>query len=173
MSPDPIGVRCAQIVSEREDVGTTVMSDATSGSGMAPEGVPEPLRRSAISEFVFGAARVLLRLNMLKVTIAQPTINPWILAADCMRVEEAHQQLIAAGAFDREDRTRTARKAREEEARGRQDRMRAWINENGRFPTNDKVTRGILEYENADKESARKQFSRDLNAVHATFKLPK
>jgi hypothetical protein len=140
---------------------------------MTPEGVPEPLQRSAISEFVYGAARVLLRVNMLKVTIAQPTINPWILAADCMRVEEAHQQLVGAGAFDREDRTRTARQAKEEEAKGRQDRMRAWINANGRFPTNDKVTRGILEYENADKESARKQFSRDLNAVHATFKLPK
>jgi hypothetical protein len=173
MSPDPIAVRCAQIVSEREHVGTTVMSDVAGGSAMTPEGVPEPLQRSAISEFVYGAARVLLRVNMLKVTIAQPTINPWILAADCMRVEEAHQQLIGAGAFDREDRTRTARQAREEEAQGRQDRMRAWINANGRFPTNDKVTRGILEYKNADKESARKLFSRDLNAVHATFKLRK
>jgi hypothetical protein len=173
MSPDPIAVRCAQIVSEREDIGATVISDAAGASGMAPEGVPDPLQRGAISEFVYGAARVLLRVNMLKVTIAQPAINPWILAADCMRVEEAHQQLIGAGAFDREDRTRTARQAREEEAKERQDRMRAWINANGRFPTNDKVTRGILEYKNADKESARKLFSRDLNAVHATFKLPK
>ena len=159
MSPDPIAVRCAQIVSDHEDV--------------TPEGIPNPLQRSAISEFVYGAARVLLRVNMLKVTIAQPTINPWILAADCMRVEEAHQQLISAGAYDGGDSTRTARQAREEEAKGRQDRMRAWIDANGRFPTNDKVTRGILEYKNADKESARKLFSRDLNAVHATFKLRK
>jgi hypothetical protein len=163
MSPDPIAVRCAQIVSNHEDIG----------AGIAPEGLPKPLERSALSEAVYGAARVLLRVNMLKVTIAQPTINPWILAADCMRVEEAHQQLISAGAYDREDSTRTARHAREEEAKGRQDRMRAWIDENGRFPTNDKVTRGILEYKNADKESARKLFSRDLNAVHATFKLRK
>ena len=163
MSPDPIAVRCAQIVSDHEDVG----------AGMAPEGLPKPLERNAISEAVYGAARVLLRVNMLKVTIAQPTINPWLLAADCMRVEEAHQQLISAGAYDKEDSTRTARQAREEEAKGRQDRMRAWIDANGRFPTNDKVTRGILEYKNADKESARKQFSRDLNAVHATFKLRK
>lgn len=159
MSPDPIAVCCAQIVSDHEDV--------------TPEGIPNPLQRSAISEFVYGAARVLLRVNMLKVTIAQPTINPWILAADCMRVEEAHQQLISAGAYDGGDSTRTARQAREEEAKGRQDRMRAWIDANGRFPTNDKVTRGILEYKNADKESARKLFSRDLNAVHATFKLRK
>ena len=171
MSPDPIAVRCAQIVSDHEDVGTTDMSAAS--ASMAPEGIPNPLQRSAISEFVYGAARVLLRVNMLKVTIAQPTINPWILAADCMRVEEAHQQLISAGAYDGGDSTRTARQAREEEAKGRQDRMRAWIDENGRFPTNDKVTRGILEYKNADKESARKQFSRDLNAVHATVKLRK
>ena len=163
MSPDPIAVCCAQIVSDHEDVG----------AGIAPEGLPKPLERSAISEFVYGAARVLLRVNMLKVTIAQPTINPWILAADCMRVEEAHQQLISAGAYDGGDSTRTARQAREEEAKGRQDRMRAWIDANGRFPTNDKVTRGILEYKNADKESARKLFSRDLNAVHATFKLRK
>jgi hypothetical protein len=150
-SPDPLGVRCAQIVSEYEGAGTT----------------------DAISEFVYGAARVLLRINMLKVTLAQPAINPWILAADCMRLEEAHQQLISAGAYDREDSTRTARQAKEEEAIKRQDRMRAWINANGRFPSNDKVTRGILEYKNAGRESARRLFSRDLNAVHATLKLRK
>lgn len=171
ISPDPVGVRCAQIVSEHEGVRTTNVSE--SGSGMEPEGSPELLNRSAISEFVYGAARVLLRINMLKVTMAQPTINPWILAADCMRVEEAHQQLICAGAYNSEDRTRTARQAREEEAMRRQDRMRTWINANGRFPSNDKATRAILEYRNADKESARRLFSRDLNAVHATLKLRK
>lgn len=158
MDPDPVVTRCAQLVSEYEDPSTT----------------GQPAHASTISDFVYGAARVLLRVNMLKFTMAQQTINPWILAGDCMRVEEAHQQLINAGAFAREGGTKTARQSREKEAKRRQDRMREWIGEhNGKYPSNDKATRAILEYKNPDKESARRQFSRDLNAVYATYEWRK
>jgi hypothetical protein len=174
VTPDPIVIRCAQIVNEYEDPKTGELSGAIGGaSGHSPTDSPQPLPRSAISEFLYGAARVLLRTNVVKTTMAQSTINPWMLAAECMNVEEAHQQLIFAGAYNNEGRTRTEREVKEASARQRQERMREWVNAHGRFPANDKETRVALGYRDAGTERARRQFSRDLTAVYATQKLRK
>jgi hypothetical protein len=171
--PDPIMQRCAQIVREYEDPKLQDLSEGTltryiQELGSSTPGLP---RNGAISEFVYGAARVLLRINVLKLTMASPSPNPWLLAEECMSVEAAFQQLIAAGAFNREGHPRTAREEKELLARERQDKMRQWIHANGTFPKNDKATRALLGYKNPQTEVARKLFSRDLTAVHATHKL--
>jgi hypothetical protein len=173
VAPDPIVIRCAQIVSEYEDPKVGELSGNSSASPGSPSDSPQPLPRSAISEFLYGAARVLLRINVVKGTLAQSTINPWLLAAECMSVEESHQQLLFAGAYNTEGRTRTEREVKEATARQRQERMRAWVNAHGKFPTNDKETRIALGYRDAGTERARRQFSRDLTAVYATHKLRK
>ena len=171
ISPDPIVARCAQIVSEYENPRSD--DEWASAPEQVPEGTPQPLPRSAITEFMYGAARVLLRVNVLKVTMSQSIINPWILAADCMRLEEAHRQLVCAGAYA-EGRRRTPKEVKEEQARERQNRMREWIEANGgKFPVNDKVTQIALGYLNAGTASARKLFSRDLTAVHASHRARK
>jgi hypothetical protein len=173
LAPDLIAIRCAQIVSDYETPKVSGMSDEALKDFIEklPESSSETPRRSAVSELIYGAARVLLRINVVKATLAQAKMNPWILAADCMSVEEAHQQLIHAGARKSDGRKQTAREAREEKARQRQDRMREWISAHGRFPLNDAVTRTALGYANPDSARARKQFSRDLMAVHATQRL--
>jgi hypothetical protein len=175
VTPDPIVIRCAQIVSEYEDptLGELAGNARQPLAASSSADLPQPLPRSAISEFLYGAARVLLRINVVKATLAQSTINPWLLAAECMSVEEAHQQLIFAGAYNAEGRTRTEREVKEASARERQDRMRQWVTAHGKFPSNDKETRVALGYRDAGAERARRQFSRDLTAVYATYKRRK
>jgi hypothetical protein len=51
--------------------------------------------------------------------------------------------------------------------------MRQWVTAHGKFPTNDKETRVALGYRDAGAERARRQFSRDLTAVYATYKRRK
>jgi hypothetical protein len=173
VTPDPVVQRCAQIVREYEDPKLDSLSEEALRRYMREVGDSTPglLRKGAISESLYGAARVLLRINVLKLTMAGPSPNPWLLAEECMSVEAAFQQLIATGAFDREGQARTPREEKELVARERQDKMRQWIDANGTFPTNDKATRALLGYKNPQTEAARRLFSRDLTAVHATHKV--
>jgi hypothetical protein len=170
--PDPVVQRCAEIVREHEGPKLEgVSEDALSRYMQAlGTGISRPPRTGTAAESLYGAARVLLRINVLKFTMSNPTPNPWLLAEECMSVEAAFQQLIAAGAFNSEVRTRTPRATKELKARERQDKMRQWIDANGTFPTNDKATRTVLGYEHPQTEAARRLFSRDLTAVHATHK---
>src|SRR5262245_11192472 len=87
--PDPVVQRCAEIVRAHEDPKLRDLSADALAKYMQDlgTGASRPPRRGMVSESLYGAARVLLRINVLKFTMTSPTPNAWLLAEECMSVE--------------------------------------------------------------------------------------
>jgi hypothetical protein len=173
IEPHPVGIRCQQIIHEYEDPKWGLLSDADfdrAAKRLSP-GTPRPLRKIKISEFLYCAAAILVEHRTLEVTMRNEQPNPWVLAANCMRLAEAYQRLLFALGTNREGRTINARKQRTEEATKRQDALLARANETGSVPANNADTRLALGYSNASSGSARKLFARDLEALRKSRRL--